>query len=372
MPIFHKKHSNLEKPHIGNFARYEYALVGTNCKNIQEITYKIAQLINQKFEIIAIDAEHQAPDAISEKPIISTFSDKINYHRLDFKALNHFQQRSQFQNYDLALVNGNHFEAKKQIVFIDSKKETSLKKRITQLNNIQAFIFVEENVEIFDFIKELQPDYDSIPQFQFNEIQKIANFIEEDSPKTSLNGLVLAGGKSQRMGEDKGLLNYHGKNQIIHTAELLTPFCENVFVSCRAEQHKNMDLPIITDTFLDLGPFGAILSAFRQNPNVAWLVVACDMPLLDNQTILDLVNGRNQSKTATSFYNPATGFPEPLLTIWEPKSYSILLNSLALGYSCPRKVLINAAIELLEISNTDAFINVNTQEDKKKFLDMTF
>ena len=75
-----------------------------------------------------------------------------------------------------------------------------------------------------------------------------------------------------------------------------------------------------------------------------------------------MLKHRNPSKVATTIKGKNKEFPEPLITIWEPKSYTLLLNYLALGYSCPRKVLINADVEIVEIE--DQYIrNINTPED---------
>ncbi|HWZ35922.1 MAG TPA: NTP transferase domain-containing protein, partial [Mucilaginibacter sp.] len=122
----------------------------------------------------------------------------------------------------------------------------------------------------------------------------------------------------------------------------------------------------LPDTFLDLGPFGAILSAFREKPDSAWLVVACDMPLLNAETFGHLIGNRNTSTIGTAYENGADGFPEPLITIWEPKSYSVLLAFLAQGHSCPRKVLINSDTHLLQPLDAAALTNVNTVEDFEK------
>ena len=66
---------------------------------------------------------------------------------------------------------------------------------------------------------------------------------------------------------------------------------------------------------------------------------------------------------ATAFRSPVNAFPEPLIAIWEPRSYPVLLQFLAQGYSCPRKVLINSPVELLEAPNPLALKNVNTPEE---------
>ncbi|MBN9338036.1 MAG: NTP transferase domain-containing protein [Chryseobacterium sp.] len=189
---------------------------------------------------------------------------------------------------------------------------------------------------------------------------------ETDVPK--LNGLVLAGGKSQRMGNPKDKINWHGKEQRYYAADLLAPFCNEVFISCRQDQLENFDpnYNVLTDTFLNMGPFGGILSALRSQRDKAWLVVACDLPLLDKKSLEFLIENRNIEKTATTYESPFDGLPEPLITIWEPKSYPLLLNFLGSGITCPRKVLINSDTLILKPGNPDSLMNVNTPEDREK------
>lgn len=189
---------------------------------------------------------------------------------------------------------------------------------------------------------------------------------ETDIPK--LNGLVLAGGKSQRMGNPKDKINWHGKEQRYYAADLLAPFCDEVFISCRQDQLENFDINYnaLTDTFLNMGPFGGILSALRSQRDKAWLVVACDLPLLDKKSLEFLIENRNIEKVATTYESPFDGLPEPLITIWEPKSYPLLLNFLGSGITCPRKVLINSDTLILKPRNPDSLMNVNTPEDMAK------
>lgn len=189
---------------------------------------------------------------------------------------------------------------------------------------------------------------------------------ETDFPK--LNGLILAGGKSQRMGNPKDKINWHGKEQRYFAADLLAPFCEEVFISCRQDQLENFDTDYkaLTDTFLNMGPFGGILSALRSQRDKAWLVVACDLPLLDKKSLEFLIKSRNTEKAATTYESPFDGLPEPLITIWEPKSYPLLLNFLGSGNTCPRKVLINSDTLILKPGNPEALMNVNTPEDMAK------
>ncbi len=173
------------------------------------------------------------------------------------------------------------------------------------------------------------------------------------------------------MGQDKGQISYHGKPQREYTANLLEPFCKKVFISCREDQLGKIksDYELLPDTFTGLGPYGAILSAFRAYPDHAWMVIACDLPLLNKETLQFLLNHRNSSKTATAFKSPLNEFPEPLITIWEPRAYPILFQFLSQGYSCPRKTLINSDISLLSVPDSKTLLNVNNKQDLEGVFD---
>jgi molybdenum cofactor guanylyltransferase len=177
-------------------------------------------------------------------------------------------------------------------------------------------------------------------------------------------GLILSGGLSSRMGEEKRLINYHGKTQEQYLFELLSNYCSDVYVSIN--QNQTADLPHFQD--LDLGiksPLVGIVSAFNQNPNVAWLVVACDMPYVDGKTIEFLLNHRNPEKYATAFENSEEHFPEPLLTIYEPKIFPKLQEAINQGKKSPMKILQNLDIELLQNFDNQWIKNINTLEDRR-------
>lgn len=231
-------------------------------------------------------------------------------------------------------------------------------------------LLAENTDEIFGFVKEAVPNWQQLPILSLNERENIISFFEKQLEQfvPALNGLVLAGGKSVRMGYDKSSIQWHSKEQRYYMADLLKQICKEVFISCRKKQKEEIDseYKALTDTFTGLGPYGGILSAFRKYPDTAWIVTACDLPLLNVDTLQHLIKYRNSSAIATTFESPHDGLPEPLITIWEPKAYPILLSFLSQGYSCPRKVLRNNDVYIIKAINADALLNVNTQEDLEK------
>ena len=184
----------------------------------------------------------------------------------------------------------------------------------------------------------------------------------------SINGLILSGGLSTRMGEDKRLIDYHGKSQEQYLFDLLNPYCSEVYVSIN--QNQNTNLPHIFDLDLSLkSPITGILSAFNKYPETAWLVVACDMPFVNQEVVEYLIKHRNPEKFATAFENSEEHFPEPLLTIYEPKILEKLQGAVNQEKKSPRKVLQSLEIELLQVFDNKVLININTdiQRNKTRF-----
>lgn len=179
-------------------------------------------------------------------------------------------------------------------------------------------------------------------------------------------GLVLAGGQSRRMGQDKGLLDYHGKPQRDYMFEQLEPICHQVFMSIRPGQEGTLPagMPYILDENRYRGPFNGLLSAHHRFPGAAWLVVACDMPLMDTRALRYLLERRDPDAQATAFATRKSGLPEPLAAIWEPGALKQAITFLESGDStCPRKFLINAHTHLVFPEDDLWLANANVPEE---------
>jgi molybdenum cofactor guanylyltransferase len=186
-----------------------------------------------------------------------------------------------------------------------------------------------------------------------------------------LYGLVLAGGRSTRMQRDKAALAYHGHSQLAHAMELVAPHVLQAFVSVRDEQRADPErarFPQIVDRLDDGGPIAGILAAQTEHPDVAWLVLACDLPFLDAETLRHLLWARNADRQATAYRSSHDGLPEPLCAIYEPSSRKALAAYAAEGRRCPRKFLLQANVALLDEPQPQALDNVNTPEEYRTAL----
>jgi molybdopterin-guanine dinucleotide biosynthesis protein A len=183
----------------------------------------------------------------------------------------------------------------------------------------------------------------------------------------ALCGLVLAGGRSSRMGRDKAALTFGGETpQLERAMALIGPHVVQAFVSVRADQ---ADDPLraryaqILDTLSDIGPLAGLLAAQATHPQAAWLVLACDLPLLDERTLTHLLRSRDRRRTATAYRSSHDGLPEPLCAIYEPASAAQLAAHLAAGFSCPRQFLKQADTLLIDEPDPHALDNINTPAD---------
>ena len=111
------------------------------------------------------------------------------------------------------------------------------------------------------------------------------------------------------------------------------------------------------------GPIAGISAAFSVYADMAWLVLACDLPFLDAGTLDTLITARDPRFEATAFRSTHDGLPEPLCAIYEPGARTAIAAQIAAGRNCPRKFLINAHTQLLQQPNPRALDNVNTVEE---------
>lgn len=180
-----------------------------------------------------------------------------------------------------------------------------------------------------------------------------------------LYGLVLAGGQSRRMGQDKAALRLHGRTQLDWVFGLLARHCERTFVSVRPDQRDDparTGYPVIVDRQPGLGPIAGIAAAQEEHPSVGWLVVACDLPFLADATLVDLIAARGRHDV-TAFRSAFDGLPEPLCAIYEPATRAGIAAALAADRLCPRKFIIETGVPLLEQPDPVALDNVNTPDD---------
>lgn len=361
----HQKHKKIPRTRFGQFSRTELSFLGAPCGEIEKHCRKLTH--QSGLNTLYIDAKH---GETLPRPDMHVLEYQQDHWRLTLNdpVDDPYAWRRLTDEYDLSLINGNHFEAERQIICLHPKKYDSLKRKKDKLTRPVAMVDFTGQGEIPPELRDFLSEFKDLPIFGVDEMEALSSFVlRECTPSAALRGVVLTGGKSTRMGEDKSMLEYHGKEQWKHVRELLEAYCEDVVVSVPGGAEAS-DPGMIPDRMADFGPFGGILSCFMEAPNRAHLVVAVDLPFVNKKTLETLIDNRNPFKTATAFLNPGNGFPEPLISIWEPRAYGKMLSFLGMGYTCPRKVLINSDIATAPLQDEKWIRNANTPEERAQVM----
>lgn len=184
-----------------------------------------------------------------------------------------------------------------------------------------------------------------------------------------VKGLILLGGESTRMQQPKHLIEYHNNQaQYEYLHNLLSPYCEEVFLSSNTEQTFNKkSINILSDLskYKGHGPISGILSGLEQTQHPL-LVLPCDMPFINNDTIERLFGFRDASAVATVYKNPTTGFTEPLLGIYEFPSLTPLQQWFQEGNYSLRKFLDTHKTAYVSPKSKLELFSANTQEEMQE------
>lgn len=189
-----------------------------------------------------------------------------------------------------------------------------------------------------------------------------------------LCGLILAGGHSIRMGQDKASLHHPDGRALAQRARdlLLEAGCKKVVLSLRHDQEipagfssTNTQEIVCDPAGESMGPLAGMIAGMRSQPNVDWLVLACDLPRLDVETLVTLRVSKTGKDQFLAYRSESDGLPEPLCAFYDADSLKILETAFADGLRCPRKVLIRNHCRLLDPVSPRALDNANTPEDWK-------
>lgn len=289
------------------------------------------------------------------------FINDPDHYALQVKGQSFSLEKEFFKDCDMVLVEGHKYSDHPKLLFLDPEGVAEKEFHEGKITKVIATISPGTPVKRIE----------GLPAFHRDDIQGLTTFINDkikaSTKSKELYGLVLAGGKSSRMGQDKALIDYHGVPHAKHLLETLERLNVKSYLSCREDQVSRSGLSglsVITDRFLDFGPLGGILSAMAHYPDKAWLVIACDLPFVSVEKVAELISARDPLKQATAFFNIERKQFEPLFAIYEPQIYSRMLHFLGEGVLCPQKVLFNSNIKKLQLETQSFLENANTPEEK--------
>ncbi|NOT36123.1 MAG: molybdenum cofactor guanylyltransferase [Saprospiraceae bacterium] len=182
----------------------------------------------------------------------------------------------------------------------------------------------------------------------------------------NLNGVILCGGKSSRLGFDKLSLRKEGIPIHLWWKNLLTNLCDSFYFLTNHDLQKKYDLqPFLLDSIINLGPLGGIESMINVDRSKAILVVAVDLVYVKNKDLEYLIQNRNTEKMATVFMDSSHQL-YPLCAIIEPGLFEVILNNYKTETRSLKAILLNSDIQVLQ-RNVD-LRGINTPEDYSEYI----
>lgn len=134
----------------------------------------------------------------------------------------------------------------------------------------------------------------------------------------AVTGIVLAGGKSSRMGADKGLMVFRGKPLVQYSLELLSLFCDRILISSSNPTYNSFGYELVADQIAGAGPMGGIAACLGKSRTELNLVLSCDMPLTDPVIFRTLLKLSGDFAFVVPLDNK--GRPEPLCALYKMDS----------------------------------------------------
>lgn len=182
--------------------------------------------------------------------------------------------------------------------------------------------------------------------------------------RNDIYGLVLMGGLSQRMGQDKSQIILDNEKLYKRAARKLSTFTSNVYLSINAIQKDNYlyDGPVIVDKWAGQGPLSGIISAYESLKKPLF-VLACDMPYADLSDMKLLFNAFIGTTQNTMFFNEEFQRLEPLISLWSLGDLERLDHYFkAGGRSFKQYLAQNPCVSIIN-SNSQMFRNLNAPSD---------
>lgn len=183
----------------------------------------------------------------------------------------------------------------------------------------------------------------------------------------NFTGIILAGGKSQRMGTDKGLLLLKGKPFVQHIYEAMKPiFGDNIVVVSSNADYDAFGYSRIEDLISDKGPVGGLYTALKQSKTKFNLVLSVDVPLVTTELIQWLVDNHDDGYLVTQVQVGEK--VSPLVAVYDRALRPLMGEHIAGNQLKLRDVIAEVNSQTLVIPEkwTKQLQNINTEEDYKK------
>lgn len=192
----------------------------------------------------------------------------------------------------------------------------------------------------------------------------------EINKQKSSNGYILAGGKSSRMGEDKGLMLFNGKPVVQYVIEALVPVVNEVVIVSNNPAYEAFGLKVIADDIKEIGPAGGICAALQHSRSENNFIIGCDMPFVKSEAIEALIKKSNGYQITLPLRK---GQLEPLFGVYDTACKDEWMRLVKEGTVKLHELVKHFSLQQLNVDHDvvfteKTFMNINTRQEFEEAL----
>jgi molybdopterin-guanine dinucleotide biosynthesis protein A len=177
-----------------------------------------------------------------------------------------------------------------------------------------------------------------------------------------VTGIILSGGKSSRMGTEKGLVKYKGKALIEYSISALRSVCDELVISSGNDCYAYLGIPIVSDEIENCGPIGGIYSCMKAIPSDIYLVISCDVPHITSHLFTELLDILDENEAVVPLDDK--GKNQPLVACYSSNCLPVFQKELVEGRLMMMKLLSKLNVIYYPVSTSEnLFFNANTPDD---------
>lgn len=184
--------------------------------------------------------------------------------------------------------------------------------------------------------------------------------------KSSITGLVFAGGQSRRMGTDKTILEWKGEPLWKIAADKLNQVCDEVLI-LSGNHSFSTTYPCIPDSPDAQGPLAGLIAGLENARNASVLALGCDMPLVPKSFLEAMINQFGPESEV--FIPEQNGQSQFLCSLWRKSALPVLQEAAGLGQFALKNIIYKLSAQfapadlIFDALPTGAFLNINTPSD---------
>ncbi len=183
----------------------------------------------------------------------------------------------------------------------------------------------------------------------------------------TITGILLAGGKSSRMGKEKGLIMIGKQEMYKYPLSVLESLCDEIIISTCKESLFPEQYTRICDEIPGIGPIGGLYTCLKRSQNQINIVLSYDLPLVKRELFDEMLLLADDAEIVVPELKP--GNPEPLCGIYKKEVTSVLLQLIQDKVYSVHSAMKHAKTRILKVDEScsffhpDLFLNINSESD---------